>query len=406
MRVLFLTHRLPYAPNRGDRIRAYHLLRFLSSQAAIDLVSLVHDKQEARHVGELRSMVASATVVRVPRIKNLFRCVPALFTRKPLTHVLLHAPGFARALRAVTQAHPPDVVLAYCSGTAQYLFGPELRDVPAVLDMVDVDSGKWADLACVNAWPKQWLFRREAAVLGAFEARAAVRAAVVLTVNDRERAALTALAPTARIVTLPIGVDSAAYRPTTSPVNQPVVVFSGVMNYEPNVRGATWLIHDVWPLVRAVRPDARLFLVGATPAAAVRSLQSAAKGITVTGSVPDVRPFLWSAALAVAPLRVARGVQTKVLEALAAGLPCVVTAAVAQGLPAEAAPGCRVADTPRQFADEILELLRWEPADRRALATEAAIEQLDWTRQLGLLPDLLRAASGDGAAMDLRSHRH
>lgn len=393
MRLLFLTHRLPYAPNRGDRIRAHHLLRAFAPHMAIDLVSLGHGAAEAGHAHDLDHLVSSTTVVRVPRGRNLMRAGLSLAGRTPLTHTLLDSPDLVPAIRRVVSAHPPDVVFAYCSGMAQFLFLPELRDRPAVLDMVDLDSEKWAALAASTAAPRSWIYAREARVLRRFEARACRRAAVTLTVSEHERAATAAVAPGSRVVCVPNGIDYAAFRPSGDPGTDPVVVFCGVMNYDPNVQGVQWLVREVWPLVRAACADAQLLIVGSDPVPQVTQLQD--DSITVTGAVPDVRPYLWRAAVGVAPLLVARGLQNKVLEALAAGLPTVVTPAVARGLPADVLRGCRTAEDAAGFAAALVRLLRLSPEARRATASLAGVERLDWSSQLAPAVALVRACVSD-----------
>jgi glycosyltransferase involved in cell wall biosynthesis len=165
------------------------------------------------------------------------------------------------------------------------------------------------------------------------------------------------------------------------------------MNYAPNEQGAIWLAREVWPLVLRRFPDAQLTLVGANPTARVRRLAAAGPGITVTGSVPDVRPYLWRSAVAVAPLQLARGVQNKVLEAVAAALPAVVTPVVADGLPAEVLGACRLASTAETFAHEVGDLLARSPDERRAIAREAKLDVLSWQRRLGALAGLLEAAA-------------
>jgi glycosyltransferase involved in cell wall biosynthesis len=171
------------------------------------------------------------------------------------------------------------------------------------------------------------------------------------------------------------------------------------MNYDPNVRGAVWLTREVWPLVRAEHPDARLMLIGATPAAAVRALANEPSGVVVTGTVPDVKLYLWNAAVAVAPLLIARGVQNKVLEAVAAGVPCVVTQPVAEGLPREVHDACRVGADARAFANAICEVLRLSPSARRDMAAKADLRGLAWPGRLEALIELL----GDAARRRSRS---
>jgi glycosyltransferase involved in cell wall biosynthesis len=160
------------------------------------------------------------------------------------------------------------------------------------------------------------------------------------------------------------------------------VVFCGVMNYAPNEEGAVWLAERVWPAVRAARPTARLLLVGTGPTSRLLALARRDESVIVTGAVPDVRPFLWQGAVAAAPLLVARGVQNKVLEAVGAGLPAVVTPVVAAGLPAAVVPACRVAADPSEFASALIDLLSCPPARRRELASLAHLDGMKWESRL------------------------
>ena len=393
MNVLFLSHRLPYSPNRGDRVRAFHLLRELSRWAQIDVIALAHDAEEASHAGDLKAVARSVVAARVPKALNLARAALALPSRRPTTHSLLASPEFDRAVDAVASTRRPDVVLAYCTGIAPAAFRTSLQNAPVVLDMVDVDSQKWASLSASSAPPRSWIYARESRVLAAFEADTSRRAAATLVVNDKERAALASIAPGARIHTVENGVDLAALRPSSPPAADPVVVFCGVMNYAPNVEGAVWLARDVWPLVRAGNPDARLEIVGANPTGAVQALDNPSAGIHVKGSVPDVRPHLWGAAVSAAPLHTARGIQNKVLEAVAAGLPVVVTPAVMEGLPSEVKVACTEAQTPEAFAAALVSRLALSPEGRRELAGRAALDALTWDRRLADLQVLFAEAA-------------
>jgi glycosyltransferase involved in cell wall biosynthesis len=174
-------------------------------------------------------------------------------------------------------------------------------------------------------------------------------------------------------------------------------VFCGMMNYAPNEQGTAWLASEVWPLVRVKRPAARLVIVGANPTRRLRDLADRDRSVVVTGSVPDVRPYLWAGAVAAAPLHVARGVQNKVLEAVAAGLPAVVTTAVAGGLPAEVLPACDVADTPVPFANALVTLLGLPPQARRARAGAASLELMTWESRLAPMIAAIEALAVAGA---------
>jgi len=391
--VLFLTQRLPYAANRGDRIRALHMLRHLRRSATIHLVSLVHDADEAQHIGDLRSLTATVTVGRVTRWRGYTRAVTALARRTPLTHALLDARGLQVACSRLVAEHRPDVVLACGSGMARFALEPPLREIPLVLDMVDVDSEKWSALGRTAAPPMRWVYANEARRLRSFEARAARASQAVLVVNDRERSSMADVEPTCHVVVVPNGVAADEFRAASAPSAERRVTFCGVMNYAPNEEGALWFARDVWPSIRNRYADARLSLVGSHPTASLHASADADATIEVTGAVPDVRPYLWRSAVAVAPLFVARGIQNKVLEAAAAGLPCVITQAVKDGLPAEVLPACLVAHDADTFAAGVIDLLGRAPEERRAMAQCANIRSLDWSERLRPLAGILERAA-------------
>jgi sugar transferase (PEP-CTERM/EpsH1 system associated) len=399
MRILFLTHRLPYALNRGDRIRAIYLIREMSRVGEVSVFSLLHDEEEAAAMGRVPH-AASVTGVRVPRIRNLMTGAARWFSARPMTHSLLDAPDARQALQRVVRASPPDVVVTLCSGMARFALEAPLAGRPFVLDMVDVDSVKWRMLAEHTRGPLRWVYQREARTLSAFEATAAARAVETFVVNDRERDALRAIAPAAHVRVVPIGIDIDAFAPPDGPATDPTVIFCGVMDYGPNEAGVSWFATEVWPLVRRAKPDARFLIVGARPTPAVLGLGARDTSIKVVGAVPAVQPYLWQSAVSVAPLLLARGFQNKVLEGLAAGLPVVVTQAVAEGLPSHVRNVSLVADEPQAFADAVVRLLDMSPAARRALAARASVTDLGWSAALRDVASVLRNAAGGATESD------
>ncbi len=398
MRVLLLTHRLPYAPNRGDRIRAFHILKYLVEHAEItvDLFSLVHDREEAGEVGRIDGMTDRLETAMVPSFGNKLRGLTALAGSRPLTHVLLDAPRLRSSIERLVTDRPPDLVLAYGSGMARIAFEPPLASFPCVLDLVDVDSLKWAALSETSRGPIRWVYAREARVLAEFEVAAASRARATLVVNERESEALARLGVSEPAIVVPNGVEVSSFRPPGPPAADPRVVFMGVLSYPPNEEAALRLVRSIWPRVLTARPDARLLLLGSQP---TRALRQAARdsSIEITGFVEDVRPHLWRSAVSVAPLRTARGVQNKVLEALAAGLPCVVSPAVLDGLPAEVAPGVVSAGDDEATASQIVQLLERAPGERRRRAGEADMTSLHWAGRLGPLARVLFRAAAPAA---------
>lgn len=395
MRVLFLTHRVPYAPNRGDRIRAFHTLRFLKSSGFdVCLVALAHEPDEHDPAHGLASLVDELHLVRVPRRRNLVRAAMRLGGRRTLTHLLLDSPELTPLLTRIRRDWRPDVVLALCSSMARFALQPPLADVPLVIDLIDVDSFKWQSLAGQSAFPLTWIYAREARLLRQFEVESCRAARATVVVSQKEAEALTSLDPGLCPMVVPLGVDVTRFRGERPPSGHGVV-FTGVFNYRPNLDGAFWLMDEVWPLVRAKMPEARLSLVGSGPPAKLSRAAERA-GVLVTGTVPDVRTYLWDAAVAVAPLHTARGVQNKVLEAVAAGLPAVVTPAVYDGLPEQVRPACTVASSTEEFAAAVVRLLR-SPEERRRLVESASLDLLSWSRCLQPLNALLRQAAAPAA---------
>jgi len=391
MKILALTHRLPYTPNRGDRIRAYHLIGQLQREHSIELVSLTHSREEASHAHELEERGIRTHTAPIARARGLVRAARGMMTGTSLTHCLLDSPIVTPILQDIVSTRRPDVVLAFCSSMARFALAPPLTGIPLVHDMMDVDSAKGESLAASTPPPKSWIYAREYRTLSRFERVAAAAAVTTLVVNERERVLLHRLAPDAAVRVLENGVDLEQFQPADAPAGTPVAVFCGVMNYQPNESAAVWVARTVWPLVIAKRPDARLMIVGASPTASVRALASPT--VTVTGSVPDTRPYLWGAALGLAPLRTARGIQNKVLEAVAAGLPVIVTPAVAEGLPPEVSPAARVAASPEAFADAMLDLFARSPAERRAIAGRATLASLAWPARLAGLSEIIEATA-------------
>jgi polysaccharide biosynthesis protein PslH len=392
MKILMLTHRLPYAPNRGDRVRAYHIVQQLAARADVHVIALTHDRAEREQAETLRRIGVRVSTAHVPRLRNLVRAAAALTTDTPLTHLLLHSPDLAAVVEHATRDWRPDVVLAYCSGVAPAALTPALAGIPLVVDLVDVDSAKWAAFAAKAAQPRRWVFKREARCLAAFERRLVDTAAATLVVNERERETLRRLCPGAEIEVIPNGVDVELFAPPNPTIDENVV-FTAVFDYAPNAEGAIWFAREVWPRVRAARPRARLTLAGSSPTRAVRRLAANDRSIEVTGAVPDIRPYLWRAALAVAPIAQSRGVQNKVLEAAAAGLPSIVTPAVWNGLPPEVLPACRRAESADDFAAAVIAVLSLAPHARRRRAAQAQVADLAWSTRLAPLVDLLESAA-------------
>jgi sugar transferase (PEP-CTERM/EpsH1 system associated) len=358
--LLFLTHRLPYPPDKGDKIHTYHLLRHLAQKHRVLLGTFVDDPQDEQHVSAVQNLCADLHVARLRPAQARWRALGSLWRREPATVACYRDAGMARWVRGISERRGADVVLVHSSAMLQY--AQQLPDAPLVVDFNDVDSAKWVDYAGRRTWPMSQVYRREGRRLLETERRGATHARWSLFATEREAQLFRTLAPesAARVAVLGNGVDAAHFSPqvgAASPyqADEQALVFVGTMNYWPNVDAVIWFARDVLPALRQRWPTARLYIVGRSPSAAVRELHGEA--VRVIGTVPDTRPWLQHAAVVVAPMRVARGIQNKVLEAMAMARPVVASAACADAIDAEAGRHLWVCASAEDFVQHIQALL-------------------------------------------------
>lgn len=339
--LLYLVHRIPYPPNKGDKLRSYNLLRKLAEQHRVFLGTFIDAPEDAGAAAGLEDLCEEVCALRIdPRWSRLLS-LKGLLTGQALSVAYYQRAKLRRWVAGVVAQHGIETAVVFSGPMAQYLDVPGLQR--RIVDFCDVDSAKWAEYAGAHRWPLSWLYRRESARLFAFEQQVAAQADHSLLTTDAEVRLLVQGRPELgeRVSALRNGVDSSYFSPGHSgqdpyPAGGPVLVFTGVMDYWPNVDAVCWFAAEVMPLLRESLPGVRFCIVGMNPTPQVRAL-ARSPDIIVTGRVDDVRPWIAHATAAVAPLRVARGVQNKVLEAMAMAVPVVVTPAAANGL--TASPG-------------------------------------------------------------------
>jgi len=385
-RILFIAHRVPYPPDKGERVRAFHEIRALADHFRVTVAALAHTPADVQAARELRRRCERVITARAGGRLGLLRGAAALLRGKSVTEGYFRSRRLARTLREEAAREPFDLAVAYSSSALPYTLP---LPVPArVADLVDVDSAKWAAYARSARWPTSWLYRREAAGVRRLERRALQACDAVVLVSRAEVEALDAASD--KVLAVGNGVDTEHFRPQGRPADgPPTLVFTGTMDYRPNVEGVCWFAREVWPALKRERPDLRLMIVGRDPAPAVRRLAEP-PGVEVTGSVPDVRPYLARAALVVAPLLMARGIQNKVLEAMAMGRAVVASPAALEGLDVEAGTEVIEAQPPEAWAREILDLLQ-NDARRQPIehAARACVERnYTWEARLRPLVDL------------------
>lgn len=408
---LFLAHRIPYPPDKGDKNRCFHILRHLARRWRVHLGCLVDDPDDLVHVPRLGEICAQVCAVPIrPRWRRLL-ALRGLLDGRPLTFPYFASATLARWVEKVRAEHRPALEFAFSSGVAPYLAaGGVSPGAVRVVELDDLDSEKWAAYAAAGRGPLAWLHAREARRLAAAEVALTQTVDATLLLTEAEAADLRRRAGVrlAGVHVLGGAVDTDFFdpcrpcaRPAPGAATAPSIVFTGVMDYRPNVDAVLWFADGVWPRLQAVLPELRWWIVGAKPAPQVQALARRA-GILVTGRVPDVRPWLAHATLAIAPLRIARGLQNKVVEALAMARPVVATSSAAAGLDPATRALLTVADEPGSMAQAIVRLLG-DPALRVSLGEAGPrriVEAYGWPPRLRQLDHLIAARPNRPAAED------
>jgi sugar transferase (PEP-CTERM/EpsH1 system associated) len=332
-----------------------------------------------------------AVPLSVPRAR--LRALAALTGSRPLTCAFFDEAELRSRVRERVSSGKVDFAIVFSSGVAQFI--EEFSDLPRVIQFADLDSQKWQLYSDWTHPPKRWIYAIESKRMLAYERRLATTFSQSLVCSPRECEDFGRLIPNAKVECLPNGVDLDYFKLMPGSEKLPnSLIFTGVMDYRPNVDGVNWFCHEVLPLIRTQVPDVNFTICGSSPDRSIRAL-ARQQGVTVTGSVPDVRPHLAKANVAVIPLRFARGIQNKLLEAMAMGLPCVATTAAWAGIEAEDGRDLLVANDAPEFACSVVELLRDQRRCQQIgqAARDAVETRYTWNRTLSRLDELIEDVS-------------
>ncbi len=398
--LLFLAHRIPYPPDKGDKIRSWNILRYLCARTRVHLAAFVDDPADFAHYDFLAQHCASVKLIPLDRKQRWKRAWSGWSKGEPLSVAIYRDREMSDWVRDVLRQQDVSSVFVYSSQMAPYALPHINARRRVVMDFVDMDSDKWRQYADVSRGLKKMIYAREARTLLHFEKQVARAVDASLFVSDDEASLFRKLAGSYghAIEAMHNGVDLDYYDPAVvAPLpdaRQPCIAFTGAMDYRPNADAVIWFVENVWPLVRAREPEATFYIVGSKPGAAVMKLADT-PGVVVTGRVPDVRPYLASAAAVVAPLRLARGIQNKVLEAMAMARPVVATPAAYEGIDAQPGVHLFVEEEPAQQAELICGLFHDTGFGRdmglRARARMA--ERYGWEACLSILDQWLPIAA-------------
>ena len=388
MKILYLCHRFPFPPRRGGKIRPFNMIRHLSRGHEVTVASMVRSAQEAAEGAGLAQHCARYEMARVYDPVQALRMVARLPTAAPSSFAYFYSPDLARRVRTLLARERFDLVFVHCSSAAQYV--EETLGVPKILDFGDMDSQKWLEYANYKPFPLSLGYRLEGHKLIREERRLASRFDLCTATTRAEWETLESLETGVATGWFPNGVDSDYFAPSTETYDPDTIVFVGRMDYYPNQQCMFDFCARTLPRLQANRPALKLLIVGADPTPEVRALQKL-PGVTVTGSVPDVRPYLRRSAAMVAPLHIARGTQNKILEAMATGVPVITSREAAGGVDAIDGEHFLVASTPEGCAALVLKVLE-DPRERMRLSRagrERMLSNHAWEKSMRRLDQLI-----------------
>lgn len=398
--LLFLAHRIPYPPNKGDKIRSYHFLKYLTSEYNVHLGTFIDDPKDWQYTDKLDALCVETHYVGLNPFRAKIKSLQGLLTGEALSLPYYKNQAMQDWVDNTIQKHSIKKVLIFSSVMAQFIV-PMLRngnkhDIDMIVDFVDVDSDKWRQYAAKKQGIARWIYQRESKYLFDYEKKIAGQAKAGLFVSEQEAALFKTLAPSLSEKTGHInnGVDTDYFSPEQAFVSpyrdEEVMVFTGAMDYWANMDAVIWFATHVFPQVTKNYPKAKFYIVGSRPAKEVEELAKN-NNIVVTGAVDDVRPYVAHAKLAVAPLRIARGIQNKVLEAMAMGKHVVATSAAMEGIPYDENLAVSVGDEAAVMVKQLDGLLQNNPAAITSSVNRDFVKaKFSWEQNVRQLSALLK----------------
>jgi sugar transferase (PEP-CTERM/EpsH1 system associated) len=402
MNVLYIAPCIPYPPNKGEKIRAFYQIRLLSREHTIHLACLANEKNEVENLEKLQKHCASIDAVYRDKTVARLLAVLAFLAGKPFSVASYYSSRLKRMIAQKLSSEKFDRILVFSSAMADYV--RNVSSIPKILDFVDLDSETWRLYVDHHSFPFSWTYRLEAGRLARYEEKISKEFDHSIFVTEKEASLFRQRVNNRRVSVIPNGVDLDYFAPTPDlPSGAPVIVFVGTMDYFPNIDAVRYFCRHIFPSIKKVLPAVHFYIVGRNPTGPVKKLGREPQ-VTVTGSVPDVRPYLAQAGVAVAPFRIARGIQNKNLEAMAMGVPVVGTSTAFEGMAATGLDGVRITDGPEQFAQEVLALLN-DPEWRRQCSLRARryVQRYHkWEDQVARLACLLRTIAEPPVSSDQR----
>jgi sugar transferase (PEP-CTERM/EpsH1 system associated) len=413
MNILFLCHRIPYPPNKGDKIRSFNEVRYLSKNHNLSLAFLIDNKSDVKFIDELKKYCRTIDYDVInpswQKIKSLFY----LLSKRPLTVPYFYSTKLQKAIDRRLLEIRFDIIFAFSSPMAEYVFKSKVIQlnkrksninyhIKLIMDFVDVDSDKWRMYSGYSIFPKSLIYKNEWRRLMRYEKKIGEVFDLSLFVSDTEVGLFKSFAPHVNAVSIPNGVDFSYFsmdqkinrqtvKLTKSLTSQQTnILFTGAMDYFPNEDGVLYFYHKIWPIIKKKLPQSKFYIVGGNPSKKLKSISKKDKDIVITGYVDNVRQYMHEADVFVAPIRIARGIQNKVLEAIASGLPVVSTPQAVQGINCNGGDFLFVEDSAEKFAERTIELARKYLTNEAIERGKTFLKQRhNWEKNMTLLENLI-----------------
>lgn len=387
MNILYICHRFPYPPKRGGKIRPFNMIKHLSRNHKVSVVSIVRSDEEAREAEGIKEYCHRYTMVALNNGVSWIKTVLNLLGPKPSSFGYFHSGKMTSVIEGELEENEYDLIFVHCSSVAPYVATVKL---PKIIDFGDMDSQKWLDYAKFKPFPFSMGYKLEGYKLERQEKWLARQFDYSSCTTKAELDTLQSFQVTENTFWFPNGVDFEFFKPDGKEYKKNTICFIGRMDYYPNQECVFDFCKNVFPAIKAKIPDATFTIVGANPTPKVKALANI-NGIDVTGSVEDVRPYVLRSAVNVAPLNIARGTQNKILESMAMGVPVIASPLAAKGIDAVAETDFLVASSPEDYVKAVLRLFE-DPKERDRLASNGRkrmIERHNWKTSMQKLDVLI-----------------
>ncbi len=399
MHCLYLAQRVPFPPNKGEKLRSFHQINFLRQQGiAITVAAPLENEGELPYFHQLKAGYG-CEVLHAPLGNKIMRYVSGLIRNASMSEAHFYSSELQQQIDTLIAEGKIDAIICTASSMAGYVFRSSTlkaltKNTTLIMDFMDMDSNKWDQYSEAASFPMSWVYKREAACIRRLEKQVGDTFDACFFVAEPETQMFNSENPSikAQVITIGNGIDPSEFYPAATPAETmaPRLLFAGVMDYAPNVDAMIWFYQHVWPNVKAKWPDATLTIAGMNPTPEISGLD-AQPGITVTGFVEEILPYFHQSNIFIAPFRIARGIQNKILQAFACGLPVVATSMGAEGIIYTDGENIRVGDSPQAMFEAIETYMTNQAIyqQTRQSAIETIATHYSWQSKLQSLLTLL-----------------